>query len=281
MRKAKQRNFRKNVPLIFGVVSFAALYLAGAHLVWRNTKLTIQVQDQIFSNEAVRDAIRQELFYDSVFFRTAAAKLEYAGHDPAVLRRAYQLSVMKNPANSENLLSFGIYAASRRELDQAENLFTEAVRRFPTDPLIPANAGIVLYRSGNHDSAMSFFIEALRIDPGLSYDIYPVISKYGGEMEELIRITPVQPDAVVHLCRYVVSRYSDVSDRLEPLIRSALAMQMQPEQRLQIATCAMNARLFLPAREEAEKLRDDPTLNRKADELLQEIDRKERKNSRR
>ena len=277
MKETKRQKPEKKVLLFLGVFVFGLLYFEGISIVLRNAKLTIEAQDQIASNEMVKNAISQKLFYDSRFFRTVAVKLEYAGHDPAVLRTAYEIATMKGPSNFENLFAFGVYVASRGELDQAEKLLKEAVRRFPTDPRLSADAGVVLYRAGSHSSALSFLTQALKMDPGLSYDIYPIIDGYGGTVEELVQITSVQPKSVLSLCTHIVSKHTVDSGPLEPVIRKAFEIEMEPEQKLRLISCAMNISLFSLAREEAEKLRADATFGGKVDQLLEEIDRKERK----
>jgi tetratricopeptide (TPR) repeat protein len=277
MKKSNQRSYK--AACFVALCAFSAFYFAGIYAIRHDAISVLDVRDQMVSNELVKKAIENHLLYESAFFQKAATKLEYVGHDPSVLRLAYQLSVMKAPGNSENLFSFGSYKASLNQLDQAEKLFQEAIRRFSTNSRLAASAGITLFRAGDRKGSIPFLKHALLVEPELSREIYPILGKYSVPFDDLVAITPNEPECMVRLCQYLASK-THTNEQLFAIIQQVASMDLKPEQKLKIAATATEAGFFSLARMEAEELLNHSELGPKAVELLAEINRVEKKRKR-
>ena len=130
----------------------------------------------------------------------------------------------KSPRNGRGLMNYGLALMSRGRLEEAHELFEQAVEFTPNYPILEVNLGIVTAALGSNDEAERHFKRALQLDPqyGRGYHYYATwLLKQGRateaihQLERAVAITPWSLDSRVLLMRlFAVARLERKLDRL-------------------------------------------------------------------
>jgi tetratricopeptide (TPR) repeat protein len=114
------------------------------------------------------------------------------------------------PASVETQMAAGIQALKRGDLDAAQNIFSEAVRRGVKHPLIFHNLGVIAQQRGNHQQAIAEFRKAILLQPeygptrlllGSSLLATGQKAEAERELKHSVRLMPEQPIAHLQLAK--------------------------------------------------------------------------------
>jgi tetratricopeptide (TPR) repeat protein len=231
----------KPTNLFFGMILlFLCIYGSASYLVYYNSRLTRAVKRTGVSNEFLKKAVANHVFFDPVFFREAALKVQSVRHDPDVVRFAFQLSSVKAPAQHGSLLQYGIYTSSTNCCrHQAPTLFREATKRKPQDPSVHLLAGSALLESGNKKDAFEHFRMSLTIDESRARDVYVFMASRHASVEEMISVTPKRSGSFIALATVLGSGSGRNSKDLDTVWFEVDKLPMDPKQRLAVARAAL------------------------------------------
>ena len=107
-------------------------------------------------------------------------------------------------------MAAGIQALKRGDLDAAQNIFSEAVRRGVKHPLIFHNLGVIAQQRGNHQQAIAEFRKAILLQPesgptrlllGSSLLAAGQKAEAERELKHSVRLMPEQPLAHLQLAK--------------------------------------------------------------------------------
>jgi tetratricopeptide (TPR) repeat protein len=227
------------------------MYVFAAGTIFYNGQFVERISEQSVTSDFLKKAVRYSFLHDAAFFRTVAEKVQFSGHEPAVITKSFQLAVLKAPGDHSNFFAFGAYAASHpccRE--RASLLFSEAVRRKASDPRIYVNVSSHLLAIQRKEEALSYLRRVMEMDSSDSWDIYLLVQRYSDDIEDLIRITPSGGESRVALFSFLASGRRASQEVLGRMLDELAGISLTPEQQLQVTQAAR-----LAAAEETDKTR--------------------------
>src|SRR5206468_366961 len=89
--------------------------------------------------------------------------------------------------------------------------------------------------------ALPYFRRAIELEPGGAAQLYSLMDQHGVDQEEIIRLTPAEPDAMIQLCRFLGSKASQ--KKFEQCVIQLSQLKLDAQQQLDTASLAAQAGL--------------------------------------
>jgi tetratricopeptide (TPR) repeat protein len=249
-----------NRPVLFVLlVAFVLVFTGAAYRVYRSASLSKKINEVATDGELIKQVLKQPDLYEAAFFRKLAERIQFVPHDPGDVQKLFEHAIIRAPADYRNFLSYGIYVSSSKCCrDRAPFYFAEAVRRKSYDLRIYQDAAKFLLASGHRKEAFLYCKQILARDSSVSADVYRLIERNGGSLEDLIRITPRKGESLISLSAYLSSKKSGSRSQLQRVLLELEAMSMKPEQMVAAARNALKAGNLDWARTQAENAMKHP-----------------------
>ncbi len=135
-------------------------------------------------------------------------------------------------SSSETDLASGVQALKAGDLETAERVFNDALRHGTKSALVFHNLGVIAQERGNHQQAVTYFREAIRLEPsygpsrlllGSSLLASGKNNEALTELKQAVRLMPEQPPAHLELAKAyeAAGNWTEAVRQLQKLVSMA------------------------------------------------------------
>ncbi|PWT93162.1 MAG: hypothetical protein C5B54_02305 [Acidobacteria bacterium] len=260
----------KKTKLLVLTFLFAAFYLFACAVVLLNSNELGIIQSASISSTLAERFKRNFRLHSSEFYSTLAQRLQYYSHSPEDVVQFYQIAIKTAPARHDTFFSFGYYLAARQCChEQATRLIEESARRFPTNVKMYTLAATYFLAVEDKSKALPYFHRALQLDPHSAAKLYGLLERNKVDLATIVSITPEEPDSLMELSRYMLSRNEKAKSG--DILQKIAAMHLESKQRLNLIQLMLSAGLFEQAQEQASLVFRDQDSRLQALRYLAEI----------
>lgn len=176
------------------------------------------------------------------FYRELADHLQYYPHDPNILPALYRKAISHGPADYRNFFSYAHYLSSRNCCKSVvKQTVLQTIYRCPTNPNMYRVAAMYFLSSESKQVALPYFRRAIELEPTAATQLYQLLDQAGIDREQIIRVTPVEPDSMIRLCHYLQA--TNAQNELVQCVKQLSKLKMDSNQQLETAVLASSAGL--------------------------------------
>lgn len=232
------------ILLLACAVGVSAVYAFGCLMVFQGEGDYEKIKRPPLNLSLIPQASRAMPLHRPEYFRVLADRYQYYPHDPKDIPPLYLKAILRGPADYHNFFSYAQYLSSRNCCKETiRNALLETMRRCPTNPDMHRVAAAYFLVTQQKEAALPIFRRAIELEPSAAQRLYSLLEQNGAGVDTIIRVTPVQPDSLIQLCRYLGAKGESAQAELKQCVIQLSQFKLDSQQQLDTAALAAQAGL--------------------------------------